>query len=183
MIVVIGTPDSGKSEFAEKVISSIEGVKYYLATMETLTEASKERIEKHRKLREGKDFLTVEKEVNLEEVAPIFAGKNVLLECMTNLVTNELYNYCGDRAAEEEDIQAIANKVVSEVQAVADSASEIVIVTNNAFAGSDAENDWSFSYSKIMGMVNLEILAKADTVYNVSKGRGACLKGENKWES
>ena len=59
--LVSGASGSGKSLFAENISCSYEGRKLYLATMENESEAAKKRIEKHRMMRQGKGFETIEK--------------------------------------------------------------------------------------------------------------------------
>ena len=67
--LVIGVPDSGKSALAEDLAMKLsrDGKRIYLATMEILDDAGKKRVEKHRKLREGKGFFTIEAPVKISE--------------------------------------------------------------------------------------------------------------------
>ena len=62
VVLVVGVPDSGKSALAESVALELSGEnkRIYLATMEVLDEAGYERVKKHRKLRKGKGFFTIE---------------------------------------------------------------------------------------------------------------------------
>ena len=71
MITVIGLAASGKSEAAEKIAVNIAGKHnkqlIYLATMESESAASKERIKKHRNLRKDKGFITIEEQISLNK--------------------------------------------------------------------------------------------------------------------
>ena len=59
--LIIGTNNSGKSELAEKLaVQRGTGRKYYLATMQLCDDASRARAEKHRRMRAGKGFLTID---------------------------------------------------------------------------------------------------------------------------
>ena len=63
LVLVIGGSASGKSAFAEDIAESIRdrgGNKYYLAFMKNDSEAAAKRIERHRMLRQGKGFVTLE---------------------------------------------------------------------------------------------------------------------------
>ena len=63
MILVTGGSGSGKSAYAEELAVSLTtagGQRYYLATMQPFGEEGRRRIERHKKLREGKGFLTIE---------------------------------------------------------------------------------------------------------------------------
>ena len=70
--LVTGGSGSGKSEYAEQLITEF-GEKerwrkrYYLATMMPFGEETKQKIERHRKMREGKGFCTVECYLDLKK--------------------------------------------------------------------------------------------------------------------
>lgn len=71
--LITGGAGSGKSEYAEKLAvqeATVSGDRlFYVATMFPYDDAeTKLRIERHRKLREGKGFITLEKPVDIEEV-------------------------------------------------------------------------------------------------------------------
>ena len=60
--LIFGGSGSGKSEYAEKLSCELaqKNEKYYIATMIPYGEEGKKRVERHKKLREGKDFYTIE---------------------------------------------------------------------------------------------------------------------------
>ena len=64
--------------------------KRYIATMQAFDEESRARIAKHRKARSGKGFETIEQGTHLETVC-LPGGCTALLECMSNLVANEVF--------------------------------------------------------------------------------------------
>ena len=66
LILVSGGSASGKSEFAEGLVtaSGLE-TRAYLATMQVWDAESERRVERHRRMRAGKGFATVECPVNL----------------------------------------------------------------------------------------------------------------------
>ena len=55
IILVIGTPNSGKSEYAENLLLELAGAnpKLYMATMIPYGREGEERVKKHRALRAG----------------------------------------------------------------------------------------------------------------------------------
>ena len=93
--LVIGTKDSGKSALAEDLaMATGDMYRIYLATMKVYDAAGQERVEKHRKQRAGKGFVTVELFYSISEIDKYIqkAGDTtVLLECVSNLVGNEIY--------------------------------------------------------------------------------------------
>ena len=93
--LVIGTQDSGKSALAEDLAQESDGKLYYLATMKVCDEEGRKRIERHRKAREGKGFETIERQIRIADAAADIDDHEeatVLLECMANLVANEMYD-------------------------------------------------------------------------------------------
>ena len=84
MAVVTGGSGSGKSAFAEdKILSLGQGKRFYIATMHPYDEESYKRVERHRKMRAGKGFETVECYTGLENLE-FPQDAIVLLECMSN---------------------------------------------------------------------------------------------------
>ena len=68
MILVTGGASSGKSAYAEQLACSLPGSRYYLAAMKPFGEEGARRIARHRALRAGKGFVTVECYDGLETV-------------------------------------------------------------------------------------------------------------------
>ncbi|MBQ6966572.1 MAG: bifunctional adenosylcobinamide kinase/adenosylcobinamide-phosphate guanylyltransferase [Lachnospiraceae bacterium] len=101
MILVVGSPDSGKSVKAEELAVELSGneKKIYLATMIPFGEEGAARVEKHRALRNGKGFVTVERPLNvgsLPDSEGFIEGiraeeATVLLECAANLCANVMF--------------------------------------------------------------------------------------------
>lgn len=99
--LIIGGAASGKSEYAEKLVLQHQGHKIYLATMyNDGSESARYRISRHRKLREGKGFETLECPTHLERaVTRLQEMENtaqddavILLEDLPNLLANEMFS-------------------------------------------------------------------------------------------
>ena len=166
LVVVTGGSGSGKSAFAEdRVLSFGEGKRIYIATMHPFDEESHKRIERHRKMRAGKGFETVECYTGLKNaVLPGESGKCVvLLECMSNLVANEMYDPSGAGENAEESILAGIHKL----QKVSD---DLVVVTNEVFSDSMTDNPEMEEYLKLLGKLNLRMGERADLVTEVVYG-------------
>lgn len=114
-ILVLGAAGSGKSAYAEQLCvdsaRKLRAGSLYLATMPSGGEGARRRIERHRKLREGKGFETLELPRLLfgtdEDMLLRAQGEAVLLECVGTLVANELFAEEGEascrRCAEMDD--------------------------------------------------------------------------------
>ena len=98
--LITGGSGSGKSEYAEQKLmeyashSKRNKKRYYIATMMPFGKETEEKIARHRRLRAGKGFETIECYTDLKKAAEILQTKetgSVLLECMSNLVANEMW--------------------------------------------------------------------------------------------
>ena len=110
--LVTGGSGSGKSEYAENWLTGRnkkDGTYIYIATMQPYTEETMKKIERHHRLRAGKGFRTLEKYTDLSELE-IPKNQGILLECISNLVANELYREDGtlnDLKETKEKVEAL----------------------------------------------------------------------------
>ena len=163
MTVVTGGSGSGKSAFAEdKIVSFGPAKRIYIATMHPYDEESHKRVARHRKMRAGKGFETVECYTGLKNL-DFPENAVVLLECMSNLVANEMYDPSGAGENAEESILAGIHKL----QKASD---ELVVVTNEVFSDSMTDNPEMEKYLKLLGNVNLRMGEMADLVTEVVYG-------------
>lgn len=163
LTLVTGGSGSGKSAFAEdKVLSFGDAQRIYIATMHPFDDESYKRIERHRKMRAGKGFETVECYTGLKNVV-LPAGCVVLLECMSNLVANEMFE---EQGAHEQTVTEITAGIENLLQ----QAAHVVIVTNEIFSDAvtfDGEMD---TYLEYLGKINQEIAKRADEVTEIVYG-------------
>ena len=186
--LIIGTPDSGKSALAEKL--AVEQAKandisrpknqsrlIYLATMIAYDEAGRKRIEKHRKQREGKGFITIEKAMEIFDEPELFQEKDtVLLECITNLVGNEMYEntekYLGtsEKNIRKIDGEAVSDKIAKDIEKLSLVVRNLVIVSNRF---SDQEmasyDDETRKYMETVNRVNGRLTLLADETINLHR--------------
>lgn len=169
--LITGGSGSGKSAFVEAAIVSLgEAQRFYIATMYPFDEESFRRIERHRNMRKEKKFTTVECYTDLKKLQ-LPSGCNILLECMSNLVANEMYRE--DGAGEE-----TAAAVLSGVCHLANTASNLVIVTNEIFSDGIDYDPETIRYQNYLGEINRKIASMADTVTEVVYGIPVRLKGD-----
>ena len=173
--LVIGGAASGKSEFAEGLVLRAGDLpRYYIATMQPFDEECRKRIQRHRTMRAEKKFETVECFVRLEQVQLPQKGV-VLLECMSNLVANELYSPdgAGGRA-----LEAIAR----DIRHLKTQCAELIIVSNEVFSGGCAYAGDTLRYLRVLAQVNRMVAKEADAVYEVVCGVPVCHKGEERFD-
>ena len=191
--LVTGGSGSGKSAYAESLLSSCEGIRYYIATMQIYDAEGEKKVERHRKLRAGKGFLTIESPMNVGKIRFACAGeaeqaqyrqgaerkvqgssgkKSALLECMSNLTANEMFPKDGMKSEEE-----VVEKIVSEIQTLSQKLDNLVIVTNNVFEDGVIYDAGTMEYLKALGRINAALARLADRVAEVVVGIPVELKG------
>lgn len=162
MIMVTGGSGSGKSAYAESRVTELHQFpRYYIATMENKDEESQKRVNRHRSMRASKQFLTIEAPTDLHQVCLKERGV-VLLECMSNLVANELFLKNGMTNPEK-----TIDKILDGIHTLLRQSDHLVIVTNEVFSDGMPYDEWTKAYIHCLGMVNQYISQQADQVIEV----------------
>lgn len=205
--LITGGSGSGKSAYAEKYIchaSNEKGFKekYYIATMQVFDEEGQRKIDRHRRLRAGKGFITIEQPRDIQDAVSklqsencLKTGRSALLECMSNLVANEMFppvdasdtKEAGVKkeALDEPDnmrdyentlISLVSKKVLKDVSILSENVAELVIVTNNVFEDGVCYDESTMNYIKTMGIVNRGLAAMAESVVEVVAGIPVAVK-------
>ncbi len=170
MVLVTGGSGSGKSAFAEeKLLSLGEGRRIYIATMECYDQESRERVKRHRAMRLGKGFETAERPLDLKGLE-LPSGGLAILECMSNLTANEMFD---ENGAGENTVR----EILEGVKRIKEQLSHLVIVTNEIFSEALPYEGDTDSYRKTLGEINRRLAEEADQVYEVVYGIPVCLKG------
>lgn len=200
VFVVTGGSGSGKSEYAENLAMTLGEKRVYIATMQVFGEEGRQRVARHRKMREGKRFVTVECPVNLERLVNdvqcpenlgrladdgkcrgLPDGSVVLLECMSNLTANEMFS--ADRIGQQETVgtediaMQVKRRVLDGVEALRRHCAHLVIVTNEVFSDGNVYDPETMEYIRCLGMVNVELAGMADQVTEVVCGIPVPVKG------
>ena len=106
LILISGANGSGKSRYAERIVARTTGKRYYIATMRPCSEENLQRIEKHREQRKDLHFTTLECPTQVGEAA-VETGSVVLLEDVSNLLANAMFERGGDEMSVYADIEAL----------------------------------------------------------------------------
>lgn len=186
--VITGGSGSGKSEYAESEVMKLgKRTRIYVATMKPWDMECRRRIERHRAMRAQKQFSTVECYRSLSQLSlsGFPAPRAVLLECMSNLVSNELFGI-GEEDEEcvlsEEMADRVVWKVTEGVNHLSRQTEDLVIVTNEVFSDGDSYDPSTNLYRRVLGNVNCRLGALADCVIEVAAGLPTIIK-EGKEES
>lgn len=210
LILVTGGSCSGKSAFAEKLLveTGEDTNKYYIATMEAADEESRARVARHRAQRAGKGFITIEQARNVHLAEREFGGEPVcqpeansaprdslqtqkkaaLLECMSNLVANEMFGAGEDDAwtegnnvsSEESGMdpvrcamnseETLADKICRDIAALEKALDTLIVVTNNVFEDGVQYEEGTEAYLRVLGRINVWLAERAKRVYEVVVG-------------
>ena len=168
--LLTGGSACGKSTYAEAIAMGCPGSHIYLATMRPYGEEGLAKIARHRRLREGKGFATLEREARVSE-ALIPEGATVLLECVCNLVDNQMFD-------EDGTAHDVADDIVADILRLSERCGNLIVVTNDV--GSDCEeySEGVRAYIDVVGRINRELARAFDNVYELVCGIPILLKGE-----
>lgn len=184
LYLITGGSGSGKSEYAETLAvhefapQHGQGGLFYVATMQPYDDECVARIERHRNMRKEKGFTTIECQTHLERVN---AGKQdvLLLECMSNLLANEMYFEQGRiRGRGERALPQLEEAVLKPLRFLKQSSGGLVIVTNEVFSDGVQYDEETMNYIGLLGRVNQELAAMADAVIEVVCSIPLAVKGE-----
>lgn len=165
--LVIGGAASGKSSFAETLVTGTGRSRVYLATAQAFDEEMREKLARHRD-RRGSGWRTVEEPFDVgRALAGISGDSAVLLDCATMWLSNHLL-------AENDLAEAEAGLMAG----LALCAAPVVIVSNEVGASVVPENAMARRFREQQGRLNQRLAAKAGLVVNVIAGLPQVLKGD-----
>lgn len=183
--LIVGGAASGKSAFAQSLVLQLSGPRVYIATMEPWDAECRMRIARHRAQRSAFGFQTLECPRNLARLRTD-AHANVLLDCLGNLLANELYaSEAQDDLAHGDYAQRaprVVQGIVDGVRHLRSCCDHLTIVTNEVcMAGISYEGD-TLPYLRSLAYVNRTIAAEADFVCEVVAGLPNVLKDHGQSE-
>ncbi len=172
--LVIGGNGSGKSAYAEKeVLAAGCGRMYYLATMRVLDEEMEKKVARHRRMRAGRGWLTIEQPVDIGQAANVISGDSsaALLECLSNLAANEMF-----RGGQIIPADTVVQNIVAGIRRLMACTVCLVIVSNSVFSDGITYDEGTEAYIRALGRINQEISGMADRVTEVVAGIPVRLK-------
>ncbi|MGJ9457782.1 bifunctional adenosylcobinamide kinase/adenosylcobinamide-phosphate guanylyltransferase [Oceanobacillus sp. CF4.6] len=180
---ITGGVRSGKSNFAEKIAVQrafeIGGSLHYIATGMPSDREMEKRILKHQKDRRvsGFHWQTWEQPMNIEWLASCFKEKDIiLLDCLTILLTNELFSNQEDWSASY--LKEVFRRILTGIKAIEKSCHQLIIVSNEVLFDPFHEKKLVFTYCQLIGRLHQEIVNIADQSYVVEAGIPMLMKGD-----
>lgn len=165
MTLVLGGARSGKSRFAESLVSAA-GAATYIATAEPRDGEMKSRIAAHQD-RRGPSWQTREAPLDLAAALSEadMSGRPVLLDCLTLWLSNLM-----------EDGRDIGGETDRLVSSLASLTCPVVMVSNEVGQGIVPANALARRFRDHAGALNQTMAAQADHVFFVTAGIPAQLK-------
>jgi adenosylcobinamide kinase / adenosylcobinamide-phosphate guanylyltransferase len=163
--LILGGARSGKSAYAERLITALPPPWLYCATAEALDDEMRERIA-HHKRRRGEDWRTVEAPLDIAPLLETGTGP-ILVDCLTLWLTNIML---AGRDAGAETAKLLA--------AARGSRAAIVFVSNEVGLGIVPDNGLAREFRDRAGRLNQAVAAVANRVVFMAAGLPMVLKDE-----
>ncbi len=166
LTLVIGGAASGKSAFAERLVTQTARPRRYIATAQVLDAEMQARADRHRARRDT-GWTTVE--APLDTAAALHdttRDEIVLLDCATLWLTNQMLS--GNHPATE---------TARLLRALKTAPAPVVVVSNEVGSGIVPENALSRRFRDEQGRLNQRLAAQAGLVVTVIAGLPLVLKG------
>jgi adenosylcobinamide kinase/adenosylcobinamide-phosphate guanylyltransferase len=161
---VLGGARSGKSRYAEHLITRLAPPWIYIATAQAFDDEMRSRIAEHQARRHA-GWNTIEAPVDLAGAIARAAGRPVLIDCLTLWLTNLMLG--------GHDIAA----ATAALEAALDSRTEpTVMVSNEVGLGIVPETPLGRAFRDEAGRLNQQIAARADRVLFMVAGLPMTLK-------
>jgi adenosylcobinamide kinase/adenosylcobinamide-phosphate guanylyltransferase len=169
LTLILGGARSGKSRYAESLITALPAPWTYVATAEARDSEMAERIAAHR-ARRGAGWTIIEAPRDLAGALAAHGKTPVLVDCLTLWLSNVLLA--------DADVDAeIAQLEGALVHALAHAAAPIVLVANEVGFGIVPDNALGRRFRDLQGLLNQRIAARADRVILVVAGLPLTMKG------
>jgi len=163
--LVLGGARSGKSRYAERLISATSPPWTYVATAEARDAEMTERIAMHQ-ARRGSEWRTVEAQSDLVGALASTPAGPILIDCLTLWLSN--------RMLADADVDGEVGRLE---QALAQHSDAVVIVANEVGCGIVPDNALARRFRDLQGSVNQRIAASADCVVLMVAGLPLPVKG------
>jgi adenosylcobinamide kinase / adenosylcobinamide-phosphate guanylyltransferase len=165
--LVIGGARSGKSAFAERLITATTRPRRYIATAQALDDEMRARIARHQRDRGG-NWITVEAPLDLPAaLATAHADEAVLIDCATLWLTNHLLA--------DHDLPLECDRLIA---ALAACPASVIMVSNETGWGIVPDNALARRFRDEQGRLNQRLAQVAGLVVTVIAGLPMVLKGQ-----
>lgn len=175
IVLVTGGSRSGKSRYALHLAETLGGPRAFVATCPVLDEETRQRVQRHRRAREGSGWHTIEETTDL---AAVLAGDRehevLLVDCLTLWVSNLMLQAkeSGRRLGEDE-VERLARELLAEARR---RAGTVIFVTNEVGMGVVPATPLGRQFRDLAGRCSQTVAAGVDAVQLVVCGIALDLK-------
>ena len=164
-ILISGQSSSGKSRYAEMRLSELSGTpKIYVATSRIYDDEMRERVKKHKAMREGKGFITIECPEGLGGIE-ILEGSSVLIESLTTWAANEMFTDEGARQSGH-----VSGIILHDLAGILDRAGNVIVVADDLFSDGVDYDPSTMDYIRLMAELHVRLAELADEVIECVSG-------------
>ena len=177
IVYATGGASCGKSAFCEELCQALGGDLVYLAAMRPFGEDGARRVARHRTMRAGKGFETIECFEGFSDIvgSGLLDGKTALLECLGNVVANDLFSDGGLSC--DGDVGARCDRIVAVLEELCSRCAHVVVVGNEVSCDGVTYLWETRMYQDVLGAVSCSFAARADCVVECVSGCVVPLKG------
>lgn len=176
LLLITGGAKSGKSRLAEKLAEETSNSVAYLATMPHIKgDIELDEKVRHHRLCRPKHWLTYEVQSDLDRsIAQLEGVQACIIDCLSLFVANEMFagadDVSNDGIVEKGRSMLLAMEARPEIK--------FLVVTNEVGWGIVPDNVLGRKYRDLLGQINQEFAALADTVWLCCAGLPLRLKPE-----
>jgi adenosylcobinamide kinase/adenosylcobinamide-phosphate guanylyltransferase len=164
--LILGGARSGKSMFAERLATTANRPRAYVATSQAFDTEMEAKIAKHRQDR-GPDWHTIEAPLDLEAaLAEVSSNSIVMIDCLTLWLSNQMLA--------EADIDAEITKLLTVLSATPN---PVICVSNEVGMGLVPDTPLGRQFRDHQGRLNHKIAEQSDLAVFVAAGLPLVLKG------
>ncbi|MEG0692245.1 MAG: bifunctional adenosylcobinamide kinase/adenosylcobinamide-phosphate guanylyltransferase, partial [Oscillospiraceae bacterium] len=156
------------------IATSLSNNLLYIATMQPFGKEALARINRHMEMRKDKGFESIDCYTNLDKLSCDRSYSAILLECMSNLLANELYQ-------ENADTTFVTKKILQGIAQMNAQTQNLIIVSNDISADINNYSVETIDYIKKLGEINSQVGTIANVVVEVVCGIPIYHKGEKVW--
>jgi adenosylcobinamide kinase / adenosylcobinamide-phosphate guanylyltransferase len=164
--LVLGGARSGKSRFAEDLVTQSNLSRIYLATAQAFDAEMNARITKHQSDR-GEKWTTIEEPLNLLDVLQKNSSADtiILVDCLTLWVSNLM--------GEGQSVEEAIDQLIDGLQYLLGS---VVFVSNEVGQGIVPDNAMAREFRDYAGMLHQRLAENVNSVYFITAGLAQKLK-------
>lgn len=165
--IVLGGASSGKSDFAERLATSANCPRTYIATSQPFDAEMVAKVEKHR-LDRGPDWQTIEAPLDITKaLTQVLPNSVVLIDCLTLWLSNQMHV--------EADIDTEVERLLTNLSG---HPNPIICVSNEVGMGLVPDTPLGRRFRDLQGAFNRQIADQADLAVFVAAGLPLTLKGK-----